>query len=377
MTHVGQPGGAEFIMLRLCDSVKNDCEIVHFRHGPLERIIQNHGLKSSCLEMPDSISNFKREDGLSSLLKVIPATLSMIGTVARKSRSFDMTVCMSQKAFIFCALAKPFVRKPIIWFMNDLISPDHFSKPLIFMMARVFSLFANKIVLNSEASLLAWKNAGGPLKKTVVIYPGSDVDAIEKQIENKQATEDYKNRFSPDGKPLIGVFGRITSWKGQDVFIKAISRLDDARAIIVGDVFLGSEDFDQSLRKLIYERNLTDRVIFTGHLNDVPVAMAACDVVVHCSTLAEPFGLVIVEAMLSGTPVVASEAGGAKEIIIQDKTGLLTPMGDDLALSQAINKYLKDPEYANNIAMKAKVRAKIEFSNDMMIKQFKDMLDAF
>jgi glycosyltransferase involved in cell wall biosynthesis len=102
--------------------------------------------------------------------------------------------------------------------------------------------------------------------------------------------------------------------------------------------------------------------------------MAACDVIVHASTQPEPFGGVIVEAMLTGQPVIASDAGGAKEIVIDGETGFLTPTGDDKALSKAIEYCLQNSENSKNMAKNARKRAIEYFSNETMVNEFKALL---
>jgi glycosyltransferase involved in cell wall biosynthesis len=374
LTHVGQPGGAEFVMIHLCEAVRDYCSVLHFQHGPIEQILQNRGISSSVLPMPEALTGLKRSGGWSSLLKTIPDVLSMIRSLVRAEKEADIIVCMSQKSFILAALAKLFNRKPIIWFMNDLISKDHFSSALIFVMTKVFAPFANHIVVNSQSSYQSWGDAGGNMDKLIVIYPGSDVERIEQQCANRPQVDAYRQKFSPDNAPLIGIFGRICHWKGQDVFLEALTEIPFARGVIVGDAYFGEDEYFKSLQDYVAQNGLTDRVVFAGHLHDVPTAMAACDVVVHASTDPEPFGLVIVEAMLSNVPVVVSDAGGAREIVMENETGFRTKPGDAHALAEAIVTYLNNPQDTSARVRKANARAKLYFTNASMIQAFKDLV---
>ncbi len=374
LTHVGQPGGAEFVMLRLCKSVQTHCSVLHFQDGPLSLLLKENGISCATLPMPAAMAGVRRSGGVMGLLKAVPASLSMITALASRCRKADIIVAMSQKSFILTALAKPFSRRPIIWFMNDLVSSEHFSKALIFAMTKVFGKFANKIILNSQASLEAWKINGGPMDRTVVIYPGSDVESIKNQISDTSKIESYRKSFSSNSLPLIGIFGRISHWKGQDVFLRALSHLPDVNAVIVGDSFFGEDAYFQKLKEMVAQLHLENHVTFAGHIEDVPCAMAACDIVVHCSTQPEPFGLVIVEAMLAHVPVIVSDDGGAREIIMQDKTGLRTPPGNVDALAAAIDALLKDPARAKNMSEMAYDVAVQKFSNNAMIAAFKDII---
>ena len=142
LTHVGEPGGAEFVMMRLCESVKEQCSVVYFEQGILKRYLNDLGVRSSVLPMPAAMSGVRRQGGIGGVIRAVPAVLSMVQELGRKMRGADLVVCMSQKSFFLVALARVFVRRPIVWFMNDLVSPSHFSKPLIFLMVKVFAGFA-------------------------------------------------------------------------------------------------------------------------------------------------------------------------------------------------------------------------------------------
>ncbi len=371
LTHVGNMGGAEAKMISLAKSVPNNSEICMFQDGELKDTVQKAGLKYSVLEMPSSIVSFKREQGLFSALKMIPGMFGFIRMLSRKSRDFDVIVCMSQKSFVFSALAKPITRKPIVWFMNDLITKEHFSGSLIKFLTTLSRFTANHVVLNSQASQKAWLDAGGKKENIHVLYSGVDTDNFEKEIQNTEEIKAIKARFVKDGSPLIGIFGRISNWKGQDIFLQALSKIDDAHGIIVGGAQFGEEDYEAELHNLTSELGIGERVTFVGHSNEVPKLMAACDVITHCSTSPEPFGRVIVEAMLAKTPVIASDAGGAQEIIEHGDSGYLFPIGNSDKLIQCINICLTKDKKDKAIQIdKANHRAKKYFSSKIMLEKF-------
>jgi glycosyltransferase involved in cell wall biosynthesis len=309
-----------------------------------------------------------------SLLKAVPAALSMIRSVARNAKRFDAVVCFSQKSFVLAALAKPLMRRPIFWFMNDILSPAHFSRTLIRLLIVLSRYGADHIALNSQASLKVWMQSGGRRRAVSVIYPGVSEDQAASQLQDAQRIASYKDRYSPDRKPLVGMFGRISPWKGQDVFLKAIAHVPQVNAVIVGGALFGEEGHERRIRDLAQQLGLEKRVAFVGHVNDVMAHMAACDVVAHCSTSPEPFGLVIAEAMLAGTPVIASDAGGAREIVTHSETGQLTPLEDAEALAAAIRRYLDDPAWSRQLAQRARARAREKFSAAAMTAGFLEIL---
>ena len=155
--------------------------------------------------------------------------------------------------------------------------------------------------------------------------------------------------------PHIGIIGRIAPWKGQDVFVQAAALLIrqgfSARFRIAGSAMFGEEqEFERNLRELAASLGIEEHVEFLG-FSDVAAVLRSLDVLVHASRIPEPFGQVIIEGMAAGLPVIATNGGGAREIIEDGKTGLLVPMGDAPALAQALVELLTRQEFARTLAV--------------------------
>ena len=375
ITHVGAPGGAEYVMKDLAVALKKNAEVVSFQSGSLNKIIQSEGLDYKLFAMPEMLLQFKREDGLLKVIKSLPSAIAIVPKYAFFCRQYGLLVCMSQKSFLLSAVTKPFHRKPIIWFMNDIVSKDHFSKASLLIIKILSKLFASKVVLNSHASLQAWEKSGCQKSKACVIYPGIDVEKIEQQLLDQRTIQNYKQAYCKNGKHLVGIFGRLSPWKGQDVFLKAISKINGVSGIIVGEAQFGEQSYKATLKNSVEQLSLNNKVHFLGHVDDVAKAMAACDVVVHASTSPEPYGIVIGEAMAAGTPVIATNAGGAKELVIPRETGLLTTPGDDSELAEAIKYYINNPDLSKKTAAKAKAHVVKGFSLNAMITSFKNLIE--
>lgn len=166
--------------------------------------------------------------------------------------------------------------------------------------------------------------------KVEVLYIGAEAPTIITE-------EDKKSRRKSLGLGesfTIGIVGRIEPQKGQYLVIEAVEKLIaqeiDARALIVGDAM--SETYLETLQNDVALRGLSDRIIFTGFTREAQVMMQLCDVMV-LATENETFGLVLIEAMMCGVCVVASDSGGPLEIIDDGINGLLfkTFDADDLA----------------------------------------------
>jgi glycosyltransferase involved in cell wall biosynthesis len=113
-----------------------------------------------------------------------------------------------------------------------------------------------------------------------------------------------------------------------------------AKGIIVGEVAAENPGYLDTLLTLRNDLALADRLVFSGFRMDVPVVMSALDVLVLASTSPEPFGRVLIEAMAAGKPVVATDAGAAREIIENGVQGLLVPAGEVAAMARAITYLL-------------------------------------
>jgi glycosyltransferase involved in cell wall biosynthesis len=156
-----------------------------------------------------------------------------------------------------------------------------------------------------------------------------------------------------DSAPMFGLFGRIVPWKGAAEYVEAaalvLKELPDARALVVGDRSDGEEGYADAVRERTHQLGIGDRVLFTGFRPDVADLMRACDVVVHASLGREPFGLVVAEALSTGTPVVASDRGGPTEIVDQGETGFLVDPRDARAMADTILRLLRDPGEAREM----------------------------
>lgn len=150
----------------------------------------------------------------------------------------------------------------------------------------------------------------------------------------------------PDGVPLLALAGRVEWEKGGDVAIRALRQVraeyPQARLVLAGE---GRQT--ASLQKLARRLRVVRAVTFAGHLDarDVAALLGTADVALVPSSY-EPFGIVVLEAGAAGTPVIAGAAGGLREIIDHDTTGMLVPPRDPRALAKAVTTLLDDPGHA-------------------------------
>lgn len=221
----------------------------------------------------------------------------------------------------------------------------------------------DRIICISRAILESLRAARPDVKaSTVHIYDGLDMDAIRRRSCETPVAELRREFGAADGELLFGVVGNIKDWKGQDVLMRALPYLPTSipwKCLVVGAV--GNNDacvaYAEQLRTLARDFGFEDRVIFTGYRTDVPSIMNALDVVIHTSVTAEPFGLVIIEGMALGKPVICTAHGGPVEIVEDGISGFLVPPGDPRALAARLGELLVSQSHRERVGVAARERA--------------------
>lgn len=161
---------------------------------------------------------------------------------------------------------------------------------------------------------------------------------------------------------VLLTIGRLSLEKGHADLLRALGRLQSSphqwKLVIVG---LGPER--DLLSGLARSLGISQQVVFAGFHRDVSLFYSIADVFVLPSH-SEGSSNVLLEAMMAGVPIVATNAGGNPEIVLHEETGLLVPVGDQAPLADAIRRLLQEPRFAWRLAESARARATSEFSED-------------
>lgn len=372
LDHAGVLGGAELSMLDIVTSLGSDVSVRLFADGPFRERLAMRGIDVRVLPM-GALADVKKGSRLPSLASLL-AMWRVAGRVVHEGRAARVLYANSQKAFVVAALAGRRCHRPVVWHLRDLLGPPHFSA----LNTRGVVLLANwgaaRVIANSSATADAFVAAGGSRALVRVVHNG--IDAAPFDAVSDSAARALREQLSPGAGQVIAHFGRLHSWKGQQVTIAALHQLPaDAHAWIVGAPLFGEHAFADELRALVARSGLGARVHFLGFRSDVPALMRAADVIVHASTLPEPFGRVIVEGMLARRPVIATAAGGVREIVEDGVTGVLVPPNDAFALAGAIRALRDDPARAASIAAAGATHARTAFGVDAMVRGVRAVLD--
>ena len=211
-----------------------------------------------------------------------------------------------------------------------------------------------------------------PAHKISVVANGIDMKRFDATARARRRATFRKSAGIAVSRRLVGTLGEIKPLKGQEDFLRAAAiiarRFVDVDFIIAGDDTSRTGEHRARVERLIAELDLGGRVHLTGWVKTPASLLSALDVFVSASHT-ESFGLTIVEAMASGTPVVATATAGAREIIEDGETGLLVPVRDGAALVYAITKLLEDVQEQTRLGARASRVARERFSLDRMVDQ--------
>jgi glycosyltransferase involved in cell wall biosynthesis len=198
-----------------------------------------------------------------------------------------------------------------------------------------------------------------------VIHNGIDVDRIQKTCAAFSPEPFLRSLGIAVGVPLVGSIGELRTLKRHDDFIRAAA-LVRKEFPETQFVLAGVGDGREQLEKLVNELGLTNHFHFLGWLDEADKLLCAMDVFVSASET-ESFGLAIVEAMAAGTAVVATATEGAQEVIEDQKTGLLVPIGDVERIARSVVNLLSDPEKRERLTTESVKSVAKKFSLTRMV----------
>jgi len=225
--------------------------------------------------------------------------------------------------------------------------------------------YYNKVMLRGKCVIANSNFISSHLKKIYhtssrfihTVPRGVDIEKFNKKsIKKAQIDQLLKEWNLKISTPLILMPGRLTRWKGQKIFLQALEKLPHRNfmAVIVGSD-QGRTAYRQELEEFIKKHKLQKNIKMVGHCSDMPAAYALANFIVSASTDPEAFGRVLAEAGALEKPVIATDHGGAQEIIIPNKTGFLVTPGCSSSLSKALEKAFNlSKEHYNSMGLNAK-----------------------
>lgn len=291
-----------------------------------------------------------------------------------KENKIDILHCHQYTPYVYGVLGALTTKCKVIFTEHGRFFPDQrkFKRILI---NPLLNLVTNRVTAISKATLGALVNFENfPGHKIRVIYNGMNSDRFFKNDTGEKLIPELdENSF------VLGTVARLDPIKNQKIMIKALKRVhqkyDNIYLIIVGD---GPER--KNLEDLVQELELSSFVIFTGFRQDTHLLYKIMDVFLLTS-FSEGTAMTLLEAMASGLPCIATDAGGNPEIVKHNETGIIIPSDNITSLAESIIRLMEDKDFKTKAGLAGIERFKKKFTIDHMIKAYEklygEMLNGF
>lgn len=354
--------GADRTLLQLVQGLDRD----RFRaivalpvHGPLVAALQDAGAHVEIGPLGVGCRASMSAVGIARLLWDLPRA---VGFVRRLTRRYRPSIIHTNTIVVLGgAIGAWTARVPHLWHVHEILPASSFVSRFF---VRALHTLSDLAVSNSRCTRASF--GAEAQHEHHVVHNGSEVESLDDSLTTKTNT-------------TVLLVGRVNSWKGQQLLVDAAAslhaRFPDVRYRIVGDAPTGQEHFERELDAHIQAAGLGKVVTRAGFAHDTAAEYRAADIVVIPSTRPEPFGLVAIEAMAHGLPVVAANHGGLSEIVVHRHTGLLFIPGSKLDLTHQLGTLLDDPWQAKQLGKNGRNRQARHFSVSRYCAEFADLYE--
>jgi len=259
------------------------------------------------------------------------------------------------RTFVCVTLAGCLTRRPVIWHLHNVLAGG----AELFLLS-LFSRWVHTIVVCSQAASGPLLNRRPSLRSKVKLI---DNPVPRLPVPTPGDLDKLREGLGVEPEQIcIGIFGRVTPFKGQWYFLQAarivLEQTEDTLFFVVGSPAADKTDREYylKLQRVVQQSGLMGRVFFIDHQREVEKFLAMMDVVVVASQGPEASPQTIVEAMSMGKAVIAPASGGIVEILEDDDTGLSTEVNDSNKLAASMIRLIKDPEKRRSLGRRAQQR---------------------
>ena len=358
------------LLLSKLDKDKVTAVVILPSQGPLKNELEKTGIVVEVAPVGKVYRSMFTPKNLYLFMKGIKKALNVMDKLD-KTYHFDMVYSntLAVLAGMFYARKKKLKH---VWHVHEIITKPNFIANIF---PKLLNRYATTVICNSHATKdNLTKRVKTLEKKCIVVHNGLEP---EPEVGGNRAAKDLFG-FGKDDI-IVTLLGRIGWFKGHkwllSTYIEYLKN-SDIRIMIVGSPVPGQEYYQDELEQMINTNQLhnTIKIIpFTTKLKEI---WDITDIGIVPSTEAEPFGLVAIEAMLEKKPVVASNHGGLKEIVVNNITGFLIEPHNNKDLAEAILKLAKDPELRQKYGEAGYKRAREKFSLENYIDGMSQALNS-
>lgn len=357
-------GGAEVALLSLLKELpreRYECEYASLEFGAGEMPQRVEALGVRVHRLP---KGRLREAGKTA------AKILALRRILRQGRA-DAVVANGGHPLVVARAAAALAGVPCAWWVHGYEPNDPLRGEWIAVAQRW--LGADLLLSNSEYTARLLKESFPMCPPVAVVRPGVEPERSRPDAAAGAAARQELGLRAEEF--TVGMFGRLQPWKGQHVLLEACRLLaragEPVTLLFAGGSLFGLDlDYAEELRRRAEAPEFSGRVRFLGHRADTNALMNACDVVVHASVTPEPWGMVVIEAMAAGRPVIAAGAGGPLEMIEDGEDGILFPPGDAEALAERIRELRRDAALRMRLGARAREKAAREFTVAQTARQF-------
>jgi len=354
-------GGAEAVLVNLInglDKCSFEPVVITGNTGTFTEALDRFGISRYGIRPVQSA-----EAGIIGVLINFIPNLIRIGQIIDREKP-DLIHDMTHDGFMYLSIWAKLKKVPLIWQPHipwEKVRKQGRVLQKIFASVKLdFIIFVNQFARNSYGSFSRppWK----------IIHNSIDLKAYRR----KKTDRLRKKHDFPRNASLVGLVARIVPGKGHDVFIETAGLLsqneNNIRFLIIGDPHI-DVSFTRELQKIIRKRGLEETVRFTGFLSPPEEFLPCLDVLVMPSR-SELQGLVLLEAMACGVPIVASDLEATRELIVHGVTGLLVPPGAGKLFARSILKMIEDDELRKKTTANALLKIRTDHSLKKNIRHF-------
>ena len=350
-------GGSRILLIvvKILKEGKHTPILVLSEDGPLVPELEKLGVEIHIIRLGILRHKYMNPKGMLNRLVVSTAAWKSLSKLI-EGRNIDIVYSNTIGVLIGAFFAK---RKSIrhIWHVHEItLKPI----PFVRLIAYLFKKYTDQIIVVSDAVKNHWAKYVDPSKLH--------------RIYNGIATESFENASGALRKELnvaadrliIGMIGRVNNWKGQDYFLEIAAEIlkthPDTQFVMVGDAYPGNEHLYDQLTTNLLRPELQGKVVNLGYRTDIANILQSLDIFILPSILPDPFPTVILEGMACGKPVVATNHGGATEMIVDGETGILIPHNDAAKAVEKITGIIMEEGKRKMMGLKASERIHNNYS---------------
>ncbi len=352
-------GASKILLYTVAALAKNGhrVTVILTEQGPLGDQLQDAGIEVIFIRLGILRRKYKSIGGITNRLIVLRKAYLAIRQLI-KEKNID-TVYTNTTAVLAGAYAARSTGTRHIWHVHEIIERPVW---LYRFLGRSLNRYSNTVIVVSESVKKSWLRFVDENKMRRV-YNGIDYSAY------LEAAGTLRKELSLDDNiVVIGMIARVHPWKGQVYFLEIaaalVRRFSNVRFVMIGDAFPGNEYLYEEIASARKQHNLDAVVYDLGYRTDIPALLQDFDILVLPSVLPDPFPTVILEAMASAKPVVATAHGGATEMIEDGITGVLIPVNDAARAASAMESMIRDKQQRKQMGEAARKKVLAQFSKD-------------